>query len=317
MGEIQLSIVERVKKELDINNDIDPFNLYDLLYATRNNCHPDKFQDDKLKSEAEERFKKLSQLLNDLSFHLEQERLTKKASEIVVFKDKYELLQSKQNITSLEKTLTELTKQNQSLKDEIKELQILLDEQEKKDLRDSQNDLIDIYKPKKSNLIAVSVTTLLLLTTNLITNLTSIKEKIVNIMPFGTQYINYILFTTLALLMVDMLLRRKKMLKVKLIADELTSPKVIRDFHDSYKQEEDHYFKTSYFTESDVTDFIEHNYCRRKYLKSLAYYVEGIFIIRDHKSINHLKDIFISNLIAKKLISIGKSKDLDRKFIIK
>jgi len=158
----------------------------------------------------------------------------------------------------------------------------------------------------------------LLLSVNIISTLNTIKSKIATILPFGTQSLNIILFSILLISIFDILIKRHKFLKIQRVSHEIISSRVIKEFHDRYVRESTEYYRSKHvFTESDVSDFIRSNYFRRRYRKSLAYYIEGLFAINSYKSSNNLRDIFINNLIVKKLIDIGGSKALDREFYIR
>ncbi len=319
--ELQLSVIEKVKKALGITDELETFELYDLLYNTRNNCHPDKYIDEEIKKKAEEQFKEFSSLLKELEFHISQEKLSKRPSDIVLYQEKYEVINLRIQLRHLENEIKELKNESKSLKDQKESLEKSLETRENNDLTESQNELANLYKPKKISLIAASITTFLLFTINIVSNLNSLKDKIITISPIDTKYINIALFGALVIMVLNMIFQRRKLLRVKNIADEIISSNVIKDFHNQYstKKKSDYSWERGnyYFMENDVTVYIKNRYCNRRYLKSIAYYIEGLFVIKDYKSINNLKDIFIYNLISKKLISIGSSKELDREFVIK
>ena len=57
---LQLSIVEKVKYAVNCNSDIDEYKLLELLTKNIINTHPDKFTDENVKKQAEEKFKQLN-----------------------------------------------------------------------------------------------------------------------------------------------------------------------------------------------------------------------------------------------------------------
>ncbi|HWY98000.1 MAG TPA: hypothetical protein VNY36_02840 [Bacteroidia bacterium] len=323
MTQLQESVIEKAKKALNISEDTSSFNLYDQLYILRNNSHPDKYLTEGLKKEAEEKFKQLSSLLADLRLFIDREKLNKLPSELISYKEQYELINDKSRIIELEEKQQKLKEETESLKGwaemkdgEIKKLQDYNKELHKKNINVDQDELIKMYKPTKSSQI-IGFTTLLLLILNIVSNLTSLKEKLSPIFPFNPQYINIFLFGILILVVINLLLNNNKRSLVKEFSDELMSQIVITEFHDMYKREGLRYHsKYSYFTEKDVTDFIKYRYGRNKYLKSLAYYLYKTRLIEDHGNIDTLKKIFISNLFSKKLITGGEVNELNREFTI-
>ena len=72
-------IIQKVKEELNIGEEISDVNLLEKfkLYIAQN--HPDKYTDDELKKEAEEKCKNLNVMYDGLKKHIEQKRLRDKA----------------------------------------------------------------------------------------------------------------------------------------------------------------------------------------------------------------------------------------------
>ena len=102
MTKIATSILQKVKDELELNEDLPSTDLYDLLHKHRSNNHPDKFTNDEIKKEAEEKFKELNILLKELQIFIEKENFEKKPSELIVYEKDFELIKLKQEIISLE-----------------------------------------------------------------------------------------------------------------------------------------------------------------------------------------------------------------------
>ena len=112
--EITNSIIQEVKDELGISDDIPITKLYNLLHKYRTSQHPDKFTDENLKEVAEEKFKKINSLLNKLSAHIEVEKQQKLDNELVIFQNDYEIIDLKQSIVHLEKEIEKLKKEIKS-----------------------------------------------------------------------------------------------------------------------------------------------------------------------------------------------------------
>jgi hypothetical protein len=315
--ELQISIVERVKKELGITENHDNFTLHRLLCLARNNSHPDQYPDE-LREEADNKCKALNELLTEFNIYINQLKLNKGLSEIVPYQELY-------NEIKINNANIELQNENEKLRKQVNDnlttvelLKKALEETQLKNLQDSQSELINLYRPQKINFLLPGITAVLLVSINIIVTLNTIKNKVTPILPFSPQYLNIILFIILLISIIDILIKRYKFSKTQKVSHEIVSSHAIKTFHDRYVRENTEYYRSKYiFTESDVSAFIRSEYFSRKFRKSLAYYFESIFRVRNQKSLNNLSDVFINNLIVKKLIDIGGTKQLDREFYIK
>ena len=65
-NELQRSLPERAKEFLQVEGERSLFELAELLRQYRNDTHPDRFQDQELKKQAEIRFKDAQALLDEL-----------------------------------------------------------------------------------------------------------------------------------------------------------------------------------------------------------------------------------------------------------
>lgn len=316
-SEIQLSIIEKVKKELEITDVNDPVLLYEKLYDHRNAFHPDVFPDD-LKREAEEKFKHFGSLLTELKFFMDQERLNKKPNDLIPYQESYNIIQIKNHTKDIEDENLKLKKQIKLLEESIVGLNNLLDTNQKEELEKVEEELKAHYQPKKNNILVFGITVTITIILNIITNLTSIKEKIIPILPFDPSYLNYPLFCILIYTILRFLYQQKKYTLVKNLSHELVSPRRIKDFYSEFvKKDTERWYSSEYFCESDVSQFIETTFYSKKTHKlNMISWLLNVFIIKEAQSINYLKNIFIWNLLEKKLIKIGNPRRLERTFNI-
>ena len=108
MTQLSISIIQKVRDELNVSSDLESTELYDLLHKYRNSQHPDKFTNEERKKEAEEKFKYLNTLLLELSNLIEQEKQQRKPSEIIPFQKDYEIVKTKQQNIIHEEEIEEL-----------------------------------------------------------------------------------------------------------------------------------------------------------------------------------------------------------------
>ncbi|MFI2743381.1 hypothetical protein ACG2LH_11625 [Zhouia sp. PK063] len=332
MSELQTSIIEKVKSELKITEEIDAFGLYDILYKSRNLSHPDLVEP-KLQEDANERFKRLNGLLTELKVYLDSLKLSKSPKELVVYEKNYQSIIDKSLIVQLEEKNKGL-KASLSLKEhEIERLKKIITKAQEDKSEELNTQLKDLYEPKNSNFIVLGISTFLLLFINIISQITSLKESIVDLIPFNIIYLNYFLFGLLIIIGLKLYYKNWKLKKLQNFAEILKSSKTISDFFSYNGKEHDDYFKRKYFLESDLENFINSRFSKQKYRgydyryrgkkslykfhsKKLIGDFKSLFTINDQKSLNYLRDIFIYNLLTKGYIKFGKTDNLDREFIV-
>lgn len=164
MADIQESILNQVKKELNIFEEIGNDQLLERLIIARREKHPDKYTDDDAKKIAEEDFKKLGELIQSFQLYLEQVRANTPSSEITLYNEKQQKINKVNEVASLYENIYKLKENIQSLKSDIeqkniqiKDLQEVNAELSIKRLEESSLELNEIYKPQKSAKILLAL----------------------------------------------------------------------------------------------------------------------------------------------------------------
>lgn len=314
--EIQESIIEKVKTKLNISEEMDVFVLYKLLYDTRNNSHPDLYEEN-LREKAKNKFQDLDQLLKELKVHLDNLKFTQTPKELAIYEKSFESVIDKSRILDLEEKNKSLKFSIEMKESEIKTLKETIEKLQEKHSEELNKELKELYKPKDSNFLVLGISAFLIVLVNILAQMKSLKEGLLNIFPFAIIYLNYFLFTLLVIYCIRLFVNNLKYQNVQKISEELKSSTRINDFYLRYKKNKTEYYREKeYFTEKDVEEYLKYSILDRRYQKSLFYYFESITLIRSKKSFNHLRDIFIYNLITKGFIKIGSAKRLDREFLI-
>lgn len=310
MTELATSIIQKVKGELQIADDLSATELYDLLHKYRSSQHPDQFIDVKRKKEAEEKFKQLNILLLELANFIEQEKQQKKPSEIIPFQKDYEIVKSKQQLINHEETIKGLLSTKEVNEREIKTLkkQILKLQGNKAD--EKTTDLIKHYKPSKRSLLSQGITFLLTLTIGVLTKVEKAADILTKYFPFDPAYLNYIIFGILVFIPLRFLKSYLEEGQIENTAKRIRIPLFINKFL-NYLTEKD--IKDT-FTEMNVYEFLILELAPRNFITKLLQ--TNIFNLYSETTIDSLKDIFIYNLLNKQLISISSAEQLDRKFKI-
>ncbi|TDQ79085.1 hypothetical protein [Sphingobacterium yanglingense] len=320
-AEIQISIIEKIKKRLNIDSEIELVDLYDLVFKTRSIYHPDKYLDNESRKEATEKFIEYSGLLKELKLYIDRVKFEKGGSELILFEDTIESIQDKSHIVYLEEQISELKSILKEKEDLISELNSTLSELiatlEKvrgNHVNELGKDIEKFYKPKPRNLLYLGVSTITIISINLLKDMRSIKQNVTEFFPFDITYLNIFFFSIILLVVTNFLINRLVLAKVLNIAEKLKTNKVLNDFFK--KNNETNYprydVSNYFFTESKIEQYIETSFYENAYFKILNKLNKDF----GAKSISYLKQVFIYNLIEKDLIKIGKAEKLDRKFTV-
>jgi hypothetical protein len=308
---IEKNLHVRVKEFLQIDEECSLFELFERLREYRNSIHPDKFQDEETKKEAEEKFKEAQNLWQELKRAIEREKLEKKSTEIQYYKSVYEnvdlikeLDEARIKISELDSKIVQITHERDGLEKELSEKQTELVEEEFKKIE-------SIYKPTKLSLASLGISTILVSLLAIFSQVESVAEKIRLYSPFSDSMFNIFIFGVFILLLVINLKKYIELNFIKRKATQICSPKIVEEFRDflfeKYSNKE-----RGNFSELDVFKFLENK--SPAYKKYLPF--SGIRVY-DIETIDNLKNVFINNLIMKKLITISVADELVRTFTIK
>lgn len=308
---IEKNLHIRAKEFLQIDEECSLFELFERLREYRNSIHPDKFQDEVTKKEAEEKFKEAQNLWQELKRAIEREKLEKKSTEVQYYKSVYENVDLIKELdaariknSELEAIIAQIKHERDGLEKELSEKQTELVEEELKKIE-------AIYKPTKLSLTSLGISTILVSLLAIFSQVESVAEKIRLYSPISDSVFNFIVFSVFVLLLVLNVKKYSELKFIKRKAIQICSPKIVKGFRDflfeKYTDKE-----RGNFSELDVFEFLESkNPAYKKYLSII-----GIRIY-DIETLDNLKNVFINNLILKKLITISVADELVRTFSIK
>lgn len=310
MADITSSIIQKVKNELQIQDDLTSTELYDLLHKYRSTQHPDKFTDKERKEAAEEKFKELNTLLYELSKHIELEKQQKNPSEIIPLKKDYEIVKAKQLIIDYEKNIKDLKLTIWGKGQKIKRLRRELQELQDKKLEEKTQELIKLYKPSKESLISQGIIFLITLIMAILTRIDEIATVIQKYSPFSPSYLNYLIFSILAFIPIRYAIQYIYEKQIDKNANRIKTSVFLNKFLNYLTQNG----IKDYFTEMNVYEFLQSELNSKNKLSKFIR--KHIYNIYSETTIDSLKDIFIYNLLNKQLISISTAEQFDRKFKI-
>jgi hypothetical protein len=311
--DLKNDIVSEVKEFLELEEDLSPSELFKRLREYRNELHPDNFVDDSTKIEAEYKFKDAQNLLDKLFKYLEKEKLNTSSSSIQVYKPIYDHVELQHKYDLLKVKISEYEELNAKLLQENNDLRADLNRKTNEELKNDIKELEANYKPTRKNIISVGISFIL---TSLVMVLTKVEEVSILIKkysPINETYINTIIFILFVMIVIDSI---KKYVEHKIIErriEEINSSAIISKFIEYLKGEEMlPSWGTKKFREIHVHNFLSlHFYSNLKWLSKIGFTVYQI------QTIDKLKNIFIGNLLNKRLIEISHANLLDRNFIIK
>lgn len=310
-NEIQKNLAQRAKELLQTDEEHSLFELAELLRQYRNETHPDKFQGQELKTKAEARFKDAQSLLDELEKQLEIDRFNRKPSELAVYKPLYDVVQLQSELDKTKKELEaakyELKNERESNEDLNRQLQAKKDDSLNAEIEHLQS----IYRPSTRNYASIGVAILLTGVLGVMSQMEKVSAILEKYAPFEKRYISTGLFICLLLILAAMLRKLWESGYIKRKSEEVCSPKCAHDFMEYLKNTKASDSPVIEFSEVEVFDFLAGD---RQRLKSLVSF--GGFQIFRRATVNRLKDIFIHNLLNKKLADVSRAERMQRYFTI-
>jgi|GEM_PF-6751747 len=311
LNEMQKNLPDRVKDFLQDYEEHSLFELAEILRQFRNNSHPDKFQDDKLKKEAENRFKEANSLLQEIEKQLEIDRFNRKPAELVLYKPFYDLIQLQSELDKikieLEETKSELSSERKNNDELRKEIQTEKDDSLNAEIQHLQS----LYTPSTRKYASLGIGIILSGALGIMTQMENVSIVLQKYSPFEQQYMSTGFFIFLILFLATILRKLWESEYMKRKSEQVCSPKCNSDFMEYLRSTRDSDEPIIEFSEVDVFDFISGD---KKWLKGLASFL-GFSIFRSD-TVNKLKDIFIHTALNKKLIGISRADGMQRYFTI-
>jgi len=311
--DLAIDILRRVKEFLQINEEFSSIELLSLLKDHRKRIHPDKFTDKEASKEAEEKFKQLNELVEELDRYIEIEKLSRGAKELALYEPLYDNVALQKEIEKANEKIETLESDNEKLEKENKELQQTLEEKKINELSKEEKELRNLYKPSSQKLASLGIVFLLSLALTIMTKIEDVSAMIKKYSPIDDQTINKGIFFIFIILLVAIIKQYTEHLMFRRKVAMVCSPKFSKSFlkYLSLIKEWDEE-KPKDFSEADVFSFISGAETKWKRLLSFL----GFNLFND-ETCDRLKDYFINSLINKKLIRIHHAKDLDRTFTIR
>lgn len=309
--ELQRSLQERAKAFLQVEGEHSLFELTELLRQYRNDTHPDRYQDQELKNQAEARFKDAQTLLAESEKQMEVERFNRKPTELTLYRPLYDAVKLQSELDKTKKELEdakyELASERESCNALTKELQTKQDDSLNNEIQHLQS----IYRPSMRKYASIGMAILLSGALSVMSQMEKVSGVLQKYSPFDKQYISTGLFICLILFLAAMLRKMWEREYIKRKSEEVCSPKCAGDFMEYLRVTRTSGAPIVEFSEVEVFEFIAGD---KQRLKSVVTFL-GFQIFR-RETVNRLKDIFIHSLLNKKLVEISRAEKMQRYFSI-
>lgn len=199
---IDKSIIQRAKDILQIDDELSSIELLKLIKDYRKRIHPDRFTEEKAAEEAEEKFKEIGILIEELDKYIQNEKLQRSAQELALYEPLYDnvslqgqLDEALEKIQTLEYEVDDLNKKNIDLE---KSLKIKKDDElEKENL-----ELKSLYKPSGQKMASLGVMFLLSVSFAVMTKIEEVSVVLKKYSPVSESMINNVIFSIFIFLLV-------------------------------------------------------------------------------------------------------------------
>jgi hypothetical protein len=308
---IQQNAVQRAKNLLQIEGEMTSYELLEKLREYRTEIHPDRFTEDGAKKEAEAKFKEGESLIDELQKQTEVEHARRKPSEMILYKSLHDSLQIQSELANTKKKLGETEKALNEIRDNNLELQKQLEEKKDESLKSEIENLQSLYKPSTREYASISIGIVLTGSLAVMSQMEKVSTVLKSHSPFGEKYIGTILFVCLVAFLFTMMRKLWEQGYIKRKSEEVCSPKCAADFM-AYLEKEN-YLKGPALEFSEVESF-QYLAGRTNWRKRFVTRI-GFQCFRP-ETVNRLKNVFIHNLLIKKLIAFSRAEKMQRYFSI-
>ena len=308
--EAQKNLVQRAKDLLQIDGECSIFELNDHLREYRNEKHPDKFQDDELKKKAEVCFKEAQSLLDEFEKQIQLDRFNRKPAEMVVYKPLYDAVQLRNDLDKLKKETEALQGELKSEQETNADLRKKLVEKEDSSLKQEIEHLKSLYKPSAQKYASLGLGIVLTGALAVMSQMEAVSDVVKKYSPFGEKYTSTTLFVCLLLFLAVTLRKLWEHGYIRWKSEAVCSPRYAACFMEFLKHTKDEPIMD--FSEIESFNFIAGNPHPLKRFTRMF----GFKIFRED-TISQLNEIFLHNMLNKRLIEISRASGFQRLFSIR
>lgn len=302
-------IKERVKQLLGLDEDLSSVELAELLRECRIQNHPDKYQDPEIKEKGEEKFKRCQELLPELEKQIDRERLALPGKQLATHRPLYDLAKVQSDLDRARTRIEELENEAESERQKRSALQEETSRQAAEAVTVEVEELEKLYRPTPRGVLSIGVAAALAGCLGVMSQMEKVSQVLSRYAPFDTRYISAALFFALIILVLTMVRQLWEGAFIRRRAELVRSPIFVKEFAAYLK--DGGKSSVSEFSEADASDFVAGPMQWRKVVAPFC----GLHVFEPIAT-NRLKDIFLHNLLNKKLVKISHAEMLQRYFSI-
>ncbi|GAB5527043.1 MAG: hypothetical protein Roseis2KO_49150 [Roseivirga sp.] len=192
-----MTIVEKVKKILDVRSDeLQVEDLFRLLEKKRNKFHPDLTTDPDVKDEYDSKFKEYGQLLEKLKEEIQNKPISSQ-QDLIQYERNLEYFTVKESNQQFKDQISGLESELRIKESEVERLQEEINSLKDKKVEEEKEKLLNLFKPKKSNFIALGISGFLVLLLNILLQVEKIAGVFTRNLPFLDVYTLNLITTSL------------------------------------------------------------------------------------------------------------------------
>lgn len=310
-------IIKRVEAELGAKEHLPTAELYLQLEKYYISQHPDSYQEPTAKERAEEKFKQLGNLKEELEKYMELEKQQMKPWEMALYEKNYKIIDLTQEISKytnkikeLEETVRDLQNTVNWKDNRIKEMRSDMVRFQSEEYKKYSTELMEFYKPKKHPILTSAVTAVIWVIVMWVTQTNKAAEILSKYSFFPSYVLNSIIFIVMIFIIWACLKQHWRNHIIEKFHAKVESPAFIDGFarYLLHSQEE-----VTEFSEYQATSFIAYQMNKGSWARRVF---NKIMWCTDDSAINLLKNVFIYNLHRKKLIKFSKAIGLQVSFKI-
>lgn len=309
-NEMKESIIEKVKKFLKIEDDVNEFELMDRLREYRNAIHPDSHADKQCEKELTEKCSEANILISELHTYLESLKGKLPALKVTESMTLYKMENLNSEIDSLREKIESLELNNSILERKNEELTKELQEKKRGESKEKQNDLLKLYKMNKAKAFGSGAALIISGSITMFSQIEKISSYISKYSPFPIDIMNKTMFVIFIIVILYYIKKAIEYKNIKTRMNNVISYSFIEDFVNTIDKAEDE--KIKYFSENDVYNYI---YGKKNFIKKIMTKIGLRYY--SSETIMCLTNVFIYNLLDRDVIASAYKDNLKQYFSIK
>jgi hypothetical protein len=293
--------IEKIKNDLKIDivsSDLD--GIYSEVKAYIIKIHPDKYTDEDVKEENNEKATVATSILTELKKEIDRKRATETAlvpydeNKISIENYEYRLLVKENELFKLRKCILDKNNEIEKLKAEIDEIKKISEQVRSSQILEQKNEIIKTFKPQRTSFVTAGTVTALIVFYNILNQIEVVSKKLTSYLPISEKTTNIILFSALVLSICVIIYKSLKSFVVKNYLNTIITQNNIAEIGNLIEKGQ--------INRQQLHDHILQKFKKEKWLKKMSNWFFGIknpIIVEE--AINMIVDYMIANSYIEKI----------------